>query len=70
VTLDAELQGTAKSPWGKDVAGFTAQTSFNRKDFGLNWNVALEAGGVLVGEQVKIVLEVEAANTTGEDATA
>ena len=42
------------------TAGFEAETEINRKDFGLEWNVALEGGGVLVGDKVKIVLEVEA----------
>ncbi len=59
VTLDTEFQGRGKNPWGKEVAGFSAQTEINRKDFGLNWNVALETGGVLVSDRVKIALEVE-----------
>jgi polyisoprenoid-binding protein YceI len=60
VTLDVERGGTGTNPWGAQVAGFSAETKINRKDFGLNWNVALEAGGVLVGDQVKINLEIEA----------
>lgn len=60
VVLDAELNGQGQSPFGKQVAGFSARTSISRKDFGLNWNVGLEAGGVLVGDTVKISLEVEA----------
>ena len=60
VVLDAELNGQGTNPWGKQVVGFSAQTSINRKDFGLNWNVALEAGGVLVSDTIKIALEVEA----------
>ena len=60
VVLDAELQGEGKNPWGKTVAGFSATTTINRKDFNLNWNVALEAGGFLVGDNVKISLEIEA----------
>ena len=60
VTLDAEFQGTATNPWGKTVAGFAASTEINRKDFGLTWNVALETGGVLVSDRVKITLEVQA----------
>ena len=47
-------------PQGNTKAGFTAETEINRKDWGLEWNVALEAGGVLVGEKVKIQLEIEA----------
>jgi polyisoprenoid-binding protein YceI len=59
VVLDTEYNGTAKSPWGTYSAGFTASTKINRKDWGLNWNVALEAGGVLVGDTVTITIEVE-----------
>ncbi|SRR6266498_2532788 len=60
VVLEAELNGRGTNPWGKQVIGFSAHTSINRKDFGLNWNVALEAGGVLVSDTIKINLEVEA----------
>jgi len=60
IVLDAELNGQGVNPWGKQVVGFSAHTSINRKDFGLNWNVALEAGGVLVSDTIKIALEVEA----------
>ena len=59
VTLDVDYAGQAKTPWGTTSAGFTATTTINRKDWGLNWNVALETGGVLVGDDVKINLEVE-----------
>ena len=60
VTLDVTFNGTGTSPYGQAIAGFTAETRINRKDFGLNWNVALEAGGVLVGDEAKIELELEA----------
>jgi polyisoprenoid-binding protein YceI len=60
VTLKAELQGTGVSPWGTEVASFAATTAIDRKDFGLTWNVALETGGILVGDTIKITLEVEA----------
>jgi polyisoprenoid-binding protein YceI len=60
VELDATLNGRGTNPWGQEVAGFTAEAKLNRKDFGLNWNVALEAGGVLVGDQLKVQLEIEA----------
>jgi polyisoprenoid-binding protein YceI len=60
VTLDTTFNGAGKNPWGHDLVSFSAQTEINRKDFGLNWNVALEAGGVLVGDRVKISLEVQA----------
>jgi polyisoprenoid-binding protein YceI len=59
VVLDTEYNGQALAPWGTTSAGFTASTKINRKDFGLNWNVALETGGVLVGEEVTIDIELE-----------
>jgi polyisoprenoid-binding protein YceI len=59
VALDVEYTGQAKSPWGTTSAGFTARTKVNRKDWGLNWNVALETGGVLVGDTVNIEIEAE-----------
>lgn len=59
VALDVEYAGQAKSPWGTINAGFTAQTKINRKDWGLTWNVALETGGMLVGEEVTISIELE-----------
>jgi polyisoprenoid-binding protein YceI len=61
VVLDVEYAGQAKTPWGTTSAGFSASTKINRKDWGLNWNVALEAGGWLVGEEVKIAIELELA---------
>jgi polyisoprenoid-binding protein YceI len=60
VTLDVEFNGRATSPWGAEVIAYSAQTTINRKDFGLNWNLALEAGGVTVGEKVKISIDAEA----------
>jgi polyisoprenoid-binding protein YceI len=48
-----------KDPWGKTRIGLTATTKINRKDFGLGWNAPLEAGGVVVGEEVAITLDVE-----------
>ncbi|MFN2565827.1 MAG: YceI family protein [Gemmatimonadaceae bacterium] len=59
VVLDAELLGRAKDPWGKEHAGFEATTKFNRSDYGLTWNAALETGGVLVGDEVKVTIEGE-----------
>ncbi len=59
VLLDLEIRGVGKDPWGNTRAGFTAMTKINRKDFGLNWNEALETGGVLVGDEVEITLEIE-----------
>ena len=60
VELTGEFLGESKDPWGGMRVGFEAETTINRKDFGLNWNVALEAGGFLVGEDVRIVLEIQA----------
>jgi len=60
VTLDVTDEGRAKDPWGGERAAFTAKTKINRADYGLKWNAALETGGVLVGEQVEINLEIEA----------
>lgn len=60
VTLDTEFNGRGTTPWGTEVIAYSAETSISRKDFNLNWNVALEAGGVLVGDKVKITIEAEA----------
>jgi polyisoprenoid-binding protein YceI len=59
VSFDLEFGGITADPWGGTRAGFEATTEINRKDFGLTWNVAVEGGGVLVGEKVKIVLDVQ-----------
>jgi polyisoprenoid-binding protein YceI len=60
VTFDLEVGGVAKDPWGGTRTGFTATTEISRKDFGLEYNAALETGGVLIGDKVKIELEIEA----------
>jgi polyisoprenoid-binding protein YceI len=60
VSLEAELAGTGTDPWGGRRAGFAATTAIDRKEFGLTWNQALETGGVLVSDQVKINLEIQA----------
>jgi polyisoprenoid-binding protein YceI len=59
VTLKAELGGVAKDPWGNTKAGFEISGTVNRKEFGLNWNAVTEAGGVLVGEDVKILINAQ-----------
>lgn len=59
VTLDVEFGGTAKDPWGNEKAGLSATGKLNRKDFGLNWNAALETRGVLVSEEVKLNIELQ-----------
>ena len=65
VTLDTTFNGGGKNPYGKEVAGFSAETQINRKDFGLNWNVALETGGWLVSDTVKITLDIQAVRQEG-----
>ena len=55
----ARSRGGAKDPWGNQRAGFETEITVNRKDFGLNWNAALEAGGFLVGDEVKINLSIQ-----------
>ena len=59
VVLDAKFKGSAKSPWGQNIAAFRATTKINREDWGLKWNKALEAGGFLVGQEVELTLTVE-----------
>jgi polyisoprenoid-binding protein YceI len=59
VTLDVEYLGQMASPFGDQRVGFTASTKIKREDFGLTWNVALETGGVLVGSEVRIELDVQ-----------
>lgn len=59
VTLDFSYEGAATDPFGTYRAGFTGETTISRKEFGLTWNAALEAGGVLVSDEVKIQIEAE-----------
>jgi polyisoprenoid-binding protein YceI len=61
VTFNVEYLGAGKDPWGNSKAGFSATGKINRKDFGMVWNKALDAGGVLLGEEVEITLNIEAA---------
>lgn len=60
VVLDAKFLGQGTDPWGNAKAGFSATTTINRKDFDLGWNQVLETGGLLVGEEVEIRIDVEA----------
>jgi polyisoprenoid-binding protein YceI len=60
LTLTVTYLGTATDPWGNTRVGFEGETTINRKDFGLNWNAALEAGGFLVGDDVKISVSLQA----------
>jgi polyisoprenoid-binding protein YceI len=59
VKLEVDFGGIAKDPWGNTKAGFTITGKINRKDWGLNWNAALETGGVLVSEEVSITAEIQ-----------
>jgi len=60
ITLPVTYLGTAKDPWGQVRAGFETTITLNRKDFGLAWNAALETGGFLVGDEVRIDLSIQA----------
>jgi polyisoprenoid-binding protein YceI len=60
VVLPVAHLGKAKDPWGNERVGFEAETTVNRKDYGLSWNAALETGGFLVGDDVKISLQIQA----------
>jgi polyisoprenoid-binding protein YceI len=59
VTLEVESNGEGKDPWGNTRLGFTATGTINRTDYGLKWNQALETGGILVGEKVKMTIDVQ-----------
>ena len=64
VTLDVHFEGKTKDPWGGERVGFSGTGKIDRRDFGLTWNQALEAGGVVVGNEIKINLEVQAVKVT------
>lgn len=59
VTFEVEYEGKGVNPWGVDVVAFEAKTKLSRKEFGLTWNQALEAGGVLVGDDITITIELQ-----------
>ncbi len=59
VVMDLSIHGVGKDPWGNTRAGFTAAAKIDRKAFGLTWNKAVETGGLLVGDEVEITLEIE-----------
>lgn len=63
ITLDVEYGGRNRDPWGGERVGFSASGKIDRREFGLLWNQALEAGGVLVGNDIKINIEAEAVKT-------
>jgi polyisoprenoid-binding protein YceI len=60
IALPVTFLGMAKDPWGRERAGFETEITLNRKDFGLSWNAALETGGFLVGDDVKVSLSIQA----------
>ncbi|MBL8147184.1 MAG: YceI family protein, partial [Anaerolineae bacterium] len=64
VVIDADFLGEVKDPWGNDRVAFSGTTKINREDWGLSWNVALEAGGFLVSKDIEIALDVEAIPAT------
>ena len=59
VALEGEINGPIDDPWGGKRVGLSAEGKLNRKDWGLDWNVPLSAGGILVGEQIKISIDAE-----------
>ncbi|MCL4845214.1 MAG: YceI family protein [Acidobacteria bacterium] len=61
IALPVTFLGMARDPWGNEKLGFEAETTLNRKDFGLAWNAVLETGGFLVGDEVKVTLSLQAA---------
>jgi len=63
VVLDVHDEGRTKDPWGGERAGFSATTRIDRRDFGLTWSQVVESGGLVVGNEIRITLEVEATRT-------
>ena len=59
ITFEADYEGAGKNPWGVDVAAFEVEGKISRKEFGLTWNQALETGGVLVGDDIKIIIDLQ-----------
>ena len=68
VVFDLAVHGQAKDPWGNERVAFTLESAVDRSEFGLRWNQALEAGGVLVGERVQIEIEAEAVRAAAAQA--
>lgn len=66
IAIPLEYGGTVRDPWGNTKAAFSLDTKINRKDFGLGWNAALEGGGVLVGEDIRILAEIQLAEQPAE----
>jgi polyisoprenoid-binding protein YceI len=61
IVIPVALLGRARDPWGNEKVAFEGAVALNRKDFGLNWNAAIETGGFLVGDEVKVTLAIQAA---------
>jgi len=61
VVLPVQFLGTVRDPWGNDKAGFAVTTTINRKDFGVNWNKSLDQGGLLLGDEVEVAINLETA---------
>ena len=70
VTLEVEGYGPVKDPWGNERVGATAKGKINRKDFGMVWNKNLDTGGLMIGDEVEIVLEIEAVKEKPKEAPA
>jgi polyisoprenoid-binding protein YceI len=66
ITLPVTFGGTAKDPWGNQRAGFSTTTTLNRKDYGIVWNKALDTGGALLGDDVKVSIDLETVKAKDE----
>lgn len=62
-TFAVTFEGEGKDPWGNEKAGFSAEGKINRSDYGLTYNAALETGGVLIGDEIKISIQIEASKS-------
>jgi polyisoprenoid-binding protein YceI len=69
IELDVDVEGTGIDPWGNERVGLRATGQIDRTDFGLLWNKALEAGGMLVADKVRLVIDISAVKATGAEAT-
>ena len=70
IVLDLEFQGTSPDPFGNLRAGFEGKATINRKDWGLTWNMVVEGGGIMIGEKVKLELDISSIRRKDETATA
>jgi polyisoprenoid-binding protein YceI len=70
VTLDVSSEGRVRDPWGNDRVGYSAKGKINRSDFGLTYNQALEAGGVVIGDEIKLSIDVELVRQAPADSAA